>query len=57
MDPASIDHPWLSVITVVKDAPQDFAQTIASIAAQDLTGVKYLVIDSSTKRTAIPDVI
>ena len=57
MDPASIDHPWLSVITVVKDAPEDFAQTIASIAAQDLTGVEYLVIDSSTNRTAIPDVI
>lgn len=57
MDPASIDHPWLSVITVVKDAPQDFAHTIASIAAQDLTGVEYLVIDSSTNRTAIPDVI
>lgn len=48
---------WLTVITVVKDAPEDFARTLDSISHQALTGVEYLVIDSSSSRSAIPDVI
>jgi glycosyltransferase involved in cell wall biosynthesis len=48
---------WLTVITVVKDAPEDFSCTIDSISHQDLTGVEYLVIDSSSNRTSIPEAI
>ena len=48
---------WLTIITVVKDAPEDFSRTIDSISHQDLTGVEYLVIDSSSNRTSIPEAI
>jgi glycosyltransferase involved in cell wall biosynthesis len=48
---------WLTVITVVKDAPDDFARTLDSISNQTLSGVEYLVIDSSLNRTAIPEAI
>jgi hypothetical protein len=48
---------WLTVITVVKDAPEDFLRTIDSFSHQGLTGVEYLVIDSSLNRTAIPEAI
>jgi glycosyltransferase involved in cell wall biosynthesis len=50
-------RPWLTVITVVKDATADFTLTANSLAAQDLTGVEYLVIDSSTDREAVPGVL
>lgn len=50
-------RPWLTVITVVKDATADFTLTSQSLAAQDLTGVEYVVIDSSTDREAIPYVL
>lgn len=49
--------PWLTVITVVKDATADFTRTAKSLAAQDLTGVEYIVIDSSVDREAIPHVL
>ena len=49
--------PWLTVITVVKDATADFARTSASLAAQDLTSVEYIVIDSSDDRIGIPGVL
>lgn len=39
--------PLLSIITVINDAPADFAATLASVIAQDLTGVEYVVVDSS----------
>jgi glycosyltransferase involved in cell wall biosynthesis len=48
---------WLTIITVVKDAPEDFARTLDSISHQELTGVEYLVIDSSSNRTSIPEAI
>ena len=48
---------WLTIITVVKDAPEDFARTIDSILHQDLTGVEYLVIDGSSNRTSIPEAL
>lgn len=50
-------HPWLTVITVVKDAPADLSRTLASVASQDLSGVEYLVIDGSNDRTSVPEVL
>jgi hypothetical protein len=49
--------PWLTVITVVKDATADFSHTAESLAKQDLTGIEYIVIDSSDDRIAIPGVL
>ena len=49
--------PWLTVVTVVKDAPADVARTIASVASQDLTGVEYLIIDGSDNRSTVPEVL
>lgn len=49
--------PLLSIITVVKDAPGDFAATLASVTSQDLSDVEYVVVDSSTDREVIPDLI
>jgi glycosyltransferase involved in cell wall biosynthesis len=46
--------PWLTVVTVVKDAPTDVARTIASVASQDLTGVEYVVVDGSDDRSTVP---
>lgn len=48
-----MDNPWLSVITVVKDAPEEFAATAESVALQDLSGVEYLVYDSSSDTAPI----
>lgn len=39
--------PWLTVATVVKDAPTAFAETMASLAQQDLDGVELVVVDGS----------
>lgn len=44
--------PWLTVVTVVKDDPDGLARTADSVAQQDLTGVEFLVIDSSADRAA-----
>ena len=55
-----VDHapnPWLTVITVVKDAPADLAGTLASVASQDLSGVEYLVIDGSNDRASVPELL
>lgn len=49
--------PLLSIITVVKDAPGDFAATLASVTAQDLTDVEYVVVDSSTDREVLPRLV
>jgi len=45
-----MDEPddWLSVVTVVKDDLEGFQRTLASLRAQDLDGVKFIVIDSSS---------
>lgn len=51
------DEPWLSVITVVKDDPEGFARTRASLVAQDVTGVEHVVVDSSTDQTRVPDLL
>lgn len=48
-----LDHPWLTIVTVVKDDPLGFTATIQSVTHQDLQGVEYLVIDSSTDESEI----
>ena len=41
------DQLWLTIVTVVKDAPSEMARTLASLLNQDLSGTEYCVIDSS----------
>lgn len=48
------DDLWLSVVTVVKDDPVGFSQTLKSLTQQNLDGVEFVVIDSSNDRSAIP---
>jgi len=57
MDDGMTDQPWLSIITVVKDASSDFSRTLQSLSTQNLLGVEYLVIDSSTDSAAIPTIL
>ena len=57
MSPSPGVPPWLTIVTVVRDAPRDFADTVASVASQDLAGVEYVVIDSSTDQGVIPDLL
>ena len=45
--------PTLSVITVVKDAEMDFAQTLRSVQMQQGSQFEYVVVDSSGDREAI----
>ena len=47
-------HPWLTIVTVVKDAPDDFLRTVESVAAQDLCDVEYVVVDSSVDANEVP---
>ena len=47
-------QPWLTVVTVVKDDLPGFVATATSVAAQDFSGVEYLVVDSSRNRESIP---
>jgi hypothetical protein len=49
--------PWLTVVTVVRDDLLGLEQTVHSIGGQDLDHVEYLVIDSSTDRGAVPDLL
>jgi hypothetical protein len=49
--------PWLSIITVVKDDPEGFVRTTASIAGQDLAGVEWVVIDGSANAAVIPGIL
>jgi len=39
---------WLSIVSVVKDDTGGLAQTLDSIAEQNLSGVEVIVVDSST---------
>jgi glycosyltransferase involved in cell wall biosynthesis len=52
-----MEQPWLTVVTVVKDALGDFQQTAQSVASQDLSGVEYLIIDSSLSDAAVPEAV
>lgn len=38
---------WLSIVTPIKDGLLDLAQTWESLQVQDLTGVEWVIIDSS----------
>jgi glycosyltransferase involved in cell wall biosynthesis len=49
--------PQLSVITVVKDDTLGFLQTLNSLKEQSLPEFHWVVIDSSTDRTAIPSFV
>lgn len=44
---------WITVATVVKDDVEGFKRTLESLAAQDLAGVEFLVVDSSADQTEI----
>ena len=48
---------WLTVVTVVKDDPEGLEATLNSLQQQSLTGVEYVVIDSSRDRTAVADLV
>ena len=48
------ESPWLTVVTVVKDDVPGLEKTIRSLVEQvNLSGVEYLVIDSSENSTAV----
>ena len=49
--------PWLTVITVVRDDEQGFAQTAASVGKQSLAGVEWVVVDGSANRYSVPSII
>jgi len=49
--------PWLSVVTVVKDDPEGFARSQESLAGQDVADVEWVIVDGSTDRSAIPDLL
>lgn len=48
---------WLSVVTIVKDDPLGFAETLASLSVQDLTDVEWVVVDGSSDKEAIPEIL
>lgn len=48
-------QPWLSVITPVRDALPEIRRTCESLQAQDLSGVEWIIIDSSTDRDEVPE--
>ncbi len=46
-DGTSQESSWLSVVTPIKDGLSDLARTWQSLQVQDLTGVEWVIIDSS----------
>lgn len=48
---------WLTVVTVVKDDVPGFLTTARSLAVEDLSGVEYLIVDSSSNRESIPNAL
>lgn len=56
-DNAEVTSPWLSVITVVRDDVEGFRRTLASLSAQDLEGVEFVVIDGSSDPAGIPQAL
>ena len=46
-DGTSQESSWLSVVTPIKDGLSDLARTWESLQVQDLTGVEWVIIDSS----------
>ncbi|MDP2013133.1 MAG: glycosyltransferase, partial [Actinomycetota bacterium] len=51
------DQPWLSIVTVVKDAPAELARSLHSLSNQDLSNVEYIVIDSSEDADQVPTLL
>jgi len=49
----SSDDAWLTVVTVVKDDAEGLGKTLDSLVGQSLTGVEYIVVDSSTDATQV----
>jgi len=49
--------PWITVVTVVKDDPEGLTRTYSSLAVDTNDGVEYLVVDSSSDRTAVDQVL
>jgi GT2 family glycosyltransferase len=48
--------PWLSVITVVRDANESLARTVESLHVQTDVEFEYVIIDSSEQPTDVPDI-
>ncbi len=48
---------WLSVVTIVKDDHDGFLDTLESVTSQDLVGVEWVVIDSSSDTTEMADLL
>lgn len=44
---------WLSVVTVIKDAPEDFARTVESLTLQTDSDFEFVVIDSSADSSVV----
>lgn len=53
----NVSHPWLSVVTVVRNDPHGFESTVKSLARQDLTSVQFVVIDGSDDLDEIPQIL
>jgi hypothetical protein len=52
-----VTQPWLTLVTIVKDDPDGFSRTMASIREQNLDGVEFVIIDSSADPGVIPDIV
>lgn len=52
----TVHEPWLTVVTVVKDAEDAFAQTVESLASQSENDFEFIVIDSSTDISTVSDI-
>jgi GT2 family glycosyltransferase len=48
---------WLTIVTVVKDDPRGLERTFESLCDQDLSGVEYIVIDGSSTRIEVPNLV
>jgi len=49
------NQPWLSIVTIVKDDREGFIRTVTSLLEQDLTGVEFVVVDSSINADEIDE--
>jgi glycosyltransferase involved in cell wall biosynthesis len=56
-DNAGVTTPWVSVITVVKDDPAGFAETMDSVASQTSADIEHVVIDSSSDPETVPELL
>ena len=48
---------WLSIVTIVKDDAKGFSETLASIASQELSGVEWVIVDSTSQTTEVPELL